>query len=251
MALHKLNLILGIILFLLCFFFINHAFAHSGSLDPYGCHSNQDLYHCHKGIKGGNVNLNQKQQSEAQFKAFIAQQKLKRKARARSYQRFDKDDWGHWSDSDHDCQDTFAEVLIFFSKDPVTYQDPANNCQVSRGLWVDPYSNNTYRSASALVLDPIVGLEHAFLNGAESWNLRQRNEFKNDVINLVPVHPNSRRNKNDKAPQDWLPTFNEYHCTYLRQWLRVKAKYNLTSSNKEKTFIKYRLARCGESTDNP
>jgi hypothetical protein len=43
--------------------------------------------------------------------------------------------------------------------------------------------------------------------------------------------------KGDKDPSEWLPPNEQYHCTYIKNWIEIKNLYGLTFDAKEKIAI--------------
>ncbi|MEJ6706756.1 MAG: HNH endonuclease family protein [Porticoccus sp.] len=82
-------------------------------------------------------------------------------------------------------------------------------------------------------VDHIVALAHAHLFGAASWTMEQKRAFVNDPGNLLVVDDSTNQSKSDKAPHEWMPPRQEYWCTYVAKWVRVKEKYKLSSSPAE------------------
>ncbi len=50
----------------------------------------------------------------------------------------------------------------------------------STGRWVDPYSGKSFDKTSALDIDHIVPLKHAYTYGARNWTKEQCRAFAND-----------------------------------------------------------------------
>jgi len=55
---------------------------------------------------------------------------------------YDRGLYRHWTDANGDCQDTRTEVLIAESIEAVTLS--ADGCEVRRGKWYDPYTDQTF-----------------------------------------------------------------------------------------------------------
>ena len=139
---------------------------------------------------------------------------------------YDRDAFGGWSDEDGDCQNTRHERLIARSLDPIELSD--NGCLAVAGRWYDPYTGNTYSSASELEIDHVVPLFYAWERGASIWEAEKREQFANDSANLLPVGVTVNRSKGAAGPLEWLPPSGEFGCEYLLRFSRVIERYDLT-----------------------
>lgn len=139
--------------------------------------------------------------------------------------------FGGWSDVNHDCRDTRAEVLIKESKTAVVMKK--NGCRVLSGSWDDFYYNESLSLASEIDVDHVVPLKHAYEIGAKNWDIKKRIAFANDPENLVITNLKYNRQKGAKTPDQWLPVQREYACKYLERFIRVKEKYELKIETSE------------------
>lgn len=177
-------------------------------------------------------------------------------------QSYDRSLYKHWIDVDKDCQNTRAELLIKKSLGDVKfkrvsgYYSPKNAnlgrkkvryksgklikkpCNITNGLWRDPYGGKVFSKASKVQIDHIVPLKQAHISGASSWTKERKREFSNDEENLLVVEGRLNQRKGAKAPHEWMPPLDTYHCTYIKKWSYIKKKYQLTSSTKELNFVK-------------
>jgi hypothetical protein len=159
---------------------------------------------------------------------------------------FDRTRWHVWTDVDHDCQDTRAEVLIQESRLPVAFR-PGGQCTVATGLWSSPYTGANLTSAASLDIDHLVPLANAYRSGAWRWNDDQRSRYANDLGDpeqLVAVELGLNRSKGDSGPDEWRPPNPDTWCAYAQAWLRVKARWQLTVTPAERSSLAEMLAHC-------
>ena len=53
---------------------------------------------------------------------------------------------------------------------------------------------------------------------------------------------NQNRSKQSKSPDQWMPSFKPFRCTYLHEWVNVKERWNLTMTEDEKKAIQTMLS---------
>ena len=178
------------------------SYAHGGRTNAEGCHTDKkaDNYHCHN-------------QNDYVLK-------------------YDRKDWGGWVDEDGDCQNIRAEILIRDSLTPVIFKTD-RKCKVVSGTWKDPYTGRIYYMASDIDIDHIVPLSHAHKYGGMYWDKDYKVAFANDPENLLAVEDNANQSKGDKAPHEWMPDNENYHCKYIGRWIYVAEKYKLSVSQIE------------------
>ena len=142
---------------------------------------------------------------------------------------YNRDDWSHWEDFDRDCQSTRHEILQQTSRVPVTFTR-STNCTVATGLWLDPFTGDTYMQASDLDIDHVIPLKYAHDHGGALWSMLVKKLFANDPENLLAVDDGQNQSKSARGPAEWLPPDTDYHCEYARKWQFVAAKYELELS---------------------
>ena len=152
---------------------------------------------------------------------------------------YDRNLFGGEGDTDHDCQNTRAEVLIAESRVPVTFTS-ATSCMVATGEWVDPWSGAVTTSAAALEVDHTVALANAWRSGAWSWTQEQRFAFANDLTHnghLIAIPSAENQSKADDGPDGWRPPLGTAWCAYARVWTSIKARWNLSATPTEWSAI--------------
>lgn len=140
----------------------------------------------------------------------------------------------HWVDADGDRCNTREEVLISESLGQAQV-DPFG-CKVLAGDWISPYDNQRIEDPANLDIDHVVPLKEAWDSGARTWSSSRRQSFANDLSDprsLIAVTASSNRSKGDKDPSNWLPPSREYLCTYLSDWVAIKARWALSMDQSE------------------
>jgi len=156
-------------------------------------------------------------------------------------------DFGIWVNEDGpaNCYNTRAEVLIRDATPTSAVKfDTANPCKIIRGEWADPYSGTDFKLASAVQVDHVVPLKNAYRSGAHAWTKERRCHFGNflrDENHLLSVSGRENMSKGDSGPEDYLPPNSSYVCTYLANWMRIKAVWNLEFSRDESIAIERSL----------
>lgn len=159
---------------------------------------------------------------------------------------YDRSEWKHWIDADHDCQDTRQEVLIRQSSTPVTFKTE-RHCDVASGQWIGPYSGDTVTDPGALDIDHMVPLQNAFNSGGWRWDFDKREQYANDLEDtdhLLAVKLGLNRSKGSKGPEDWMPPDTSYWCTYVEDWKAIKEKWQLTMTTAELAKVDSVEATC-------
>jgi len=151
----------------------------------------------------------------------------------------------HWKDLDGDGCNTREEVLI---RDSVTRAqvDPFG-CIVMAGDWVSPYDGARWSDRGEIDIDHVVALKEAWDSGAWAWTTAQRMAFANDLTDprtLLAVTDSVNQKKSDKDPSNWLPPLTSYHCTYLTNWVSIKARWKLTMDSSEFGRVRKILKSC-------
>ena len=159
---------------------------------------------------------------------------------------YNRDEWlPSWADADGDCQSTRHEVLIAEADGPLAYG--AGNCTVTAGVWNDPYTGSTFTSPSDLDIDHMVPLADAHRSGGWAWSTTKKRAYANDLDHaetLIAVDDGSNSSKSDRSPDQWLPPNGSYHCTYVIEWVSVKATWTLTVTSSERAALTTVLSNC-------
>lgn len=153
--------------------------------------------------------------------------------------KYDRRDWYHWADHDRDCLNTRNEILLERSLIPV--KSKKRGCKIVTGRWNDYYYPEVHVSAKKVDIDHLVPLKNAHLSGGESWSKDKKERFANDSENLVITNLKYNRKKGSKGIDRWLPVNPDYACKYIRDWIKIKRKYDLRIlAAEEKTILQTR-----------
>lgn len=148
---------------------------------------------------------------------------------------YNRKEWKHWIDEDKDCLNTRNEILKDRSLSPA--QLNAKGCSVLSGEWEDYYYNEKLTDPKKIDIDHLIPLKNAHISGGESWSSIEKKNFANDLENLVITYKGYNRKKGSKGIDEWLPLDKTYACKYVRQWIKIKSKYNLQVLDAEKNTI--------------
>ncbi len=150
---------------------------------------------------------------------------------------YNRKDWPHWIDQDHDCQNTRAEILI---RDNIGIIKFKRNkpCNVSWGKWICPYTGKEFTKASDIDIDHVVSLSDAHRSGGANWTRDQKRAFANDPENLLAVWDKVNVQKSDKGPDEWEPPNKSFCKKYVSIYNYIKMKYGLKITPLEVTVIK-------------
>ncbi len=156
----------------------------------------------------------------------------------------------HWADLDGNGCDTREEVL---KRDSISKpQVDPYRCYVVAGDWASPYDGKNLSDRGDVDIDHVVALKEAWDSGAWAWSESQRKAYANDMTDrrtLIAVTDRVNMSKSDKDPSNWMPPLRSYWCTYLGDWISVKARWGLSMDQSEFGRISNLLSSdCGSLT---
>ena len=157
---------------------------------------------------------------------------------------YDRDLFRHWVDADGDGCDTRAEVLKDESSVTTGH---SGTCTITSGSWTSAYDGTSFTSASGMDIDHMVPLKEAWISGAWDWTAAERQSYANDLgyaASLIAVSASSNRSKSDQDPDSWLPPSSSYRCTYVKEWIAVKWRWDLKIDTAEKSALESGLDGC-------
>jgi hypothetical protein len=123
------------------------------------------------------------------------------------------------------------------------------DCSITAGTWLDPYTGKTLTDSSEIDIDHVVPLANAWRSGANSaeWSTADREAYANDPEALLSTDAGANRTKGDKGPEAWKPPNRDYWCEYARRWIWIKSDWNLSVNPAEKSSLRQMLGTCGAS----
>jgi hypothetical protein len=125
----------------------------------------------------------------------------------------------------------------------VTFKPGTRNCKVTSGWRIDPYSGQRITLAQTQI-DHIVPLHRAFDAGAWAWSAARRQQFANDLNNLLAVSAHANQSKQDLGPGEWLPPNTAQQCPYVLRYLSVVVAYQLPITTSDKAAA---VTACGQT----
>lgn len=114
------------------------------------------------------------------------------------------------------------------------------------GFRQSQFTGSVSRPVSALSVANIVTVREAWESGAWAWNASKRKRFINDRADLTVlalVRATSAQYRGNKDPAGWMPSASASTCTYLRNWVAVKANWGLAMDSREFRAVKTALVR--------
>lgn len=138
-----------------------------------------------------------------------------------------------WKDIDGDGCDARQQVL---KRDSLTFPQVDYPCRVIEGDWLSPYDGARWTQPSDVDIDHVVALKEAWDSGAWQWTTARRTAYANDTTDrrtLLAVTDNVNQQKSDKDPSNWLPPRSSYRCTYIANWIAIKARWGLSMDSSE------------------
>lgn len=167
--------------------------------------------------------------------------------------KYNRKDWKHWSaQNGNTCWNTREQALYNQGKDVVLLDknkkettDINKACYIKSGVWVDPYSGETFTKPGDLDVDHTVPLNAAAKMGAQSWSPEQKEIFANDLqYVLVVTSAKQNRAKGAKTPSEWMPEKQEAHCDYAKIYLEIVNKYKMNLTQADKDALAKALKTC-------
>ncbi|HJQ28933.1 MAG TPA: DUF1524 domain-containing protein [Rubrobacter sp.] len=147
-----------------------------------------------------------------------------------------------WKEPDGSCD--VRDAALIRDGEGVEIDD---DCSITAGVWVDPYTGKSLTNSSEVDIDHVVPLANAWRSGASSatWSISDREAYANDPEVLLSADAAANRAKGDKGPEAWKPPNHDYWCEYARRWIWIKSDWHLTANPAEKSSLRQMLGTCG------
>ncbi|WP_454301941.1 HNH endonuclease family protein [Salana multivorans] len=92
-------------------------------------------------------------------------------------------------------------------------------------------------------IDHIVPVSVAWYYGASTWTDEKRNEFYNDMANLVAAGSQTNQAKGNKTLSQWVPP-TDFVCEYTERYVGTHVRWNLAMPQADITKARDILAGC-------
>jgi len=152
-----------------------------------------------------------------------------------------------WADVDGNGCDQRNDVL---HRDLTAIQVRAgtHGCIVTSGTLADPYTGTTVHftkaDAGEVPIDHVVPLAAAWTQGAAAWTAQKREDFANDLDNLLATDREQNSAKGDSTAEEWVPPDPAYGCSYATVVVTVKQEYRLSVTAAESGALRRLLDTC-------
>lgn len=145
-------------------------------------------------------------------------------------------------DADGDRCYTRREVL---KRDAIHLGRVSSSCAIYDSEWRSLYDDRITHDRGTLEIDHLVPIAEAWYSGAWAWSHRQQIAFGNDLgyeWDLQAVTSSLNQDKGAGDPSVWMPPKN--HCTYVKAWIGVKARWGLSVDPAENAKLTSVLNTC-------
>ncbi|MEJ5945905.1 HNH endonuclease family protein [Pseudokineococcus basanitobsidens] len=163
---------------------------------------------------------------------------------------YDRDLFGDgWVDVDGDGCRTREQVLRRDLRE-VQVRPGTGGCVVESGVLLDPYTGVVVdfrrgeRTSEEVQVDHVVALAAAWRTGAAGWDRATREDFANDLVNLLAVDGDANQDKGSQDAAAWLPAREAARCPYAARQVAVKVAYGLWVTEAEHDALADVLAGC-------
>ncbi len=159
---------------------------------------------------------------------------------------YDRTQYDYGVDADGDGFDTRAEMLIKHSINRVSFAQ--NSKRVKIGNWFDPYTGVHFKNANDVDIDHLVPLYEVHISGGHKWSDDQKRAFANDLGPQSPLRITHRwTNRVPKSaddPSHYTPSYVPGRCAYLKDWIMIKRKWDLSMDEAEANAIRKQYRAC-------
>ena len=153
---------------------------------------------------------------------------------------YNRAEWKHWSIVSGAC-DTRETVLKNQGSNVVA--DPST-CRAVSGSWIDPYAGEKFTDSSKLDIDHVIPLNYAAQHGGNQWSSQVKEQFANDMSQLLAASASENRKKSDKGPGKYMPPNKDFVCTYSTIWVQTAIKYGVWIEVADKAALVKGIREC-------
>lgn len=165
--------------------------------------------------------------------------------------KYNRKEWNHWIAYDRDCWSIREEVLYrsaksveLLDKDKNPTKDYSKACYIEKGVWVDPYTEETITDPKNIDIDHHIPLAVVASSGGQVWKTNKKEEYANDFDILIAISAEQNRTKGKKTPSEWMPDNKKSHCLYAKKYIDGLKKYNLYITQEDKNVLEKALETC-------
>ncbi|KAA1053823.1 GmrSD restriction endonuclease domain-containing protein [Azospirillum argentinense] len=152
---------------------------------------------------------------------------------------YDRKAWGDWEPVEG-CLTTRHAVLATRS----LVRPTIRNCKVVAGRWRDAWTGVEITDPKNTDIDHVVAVQEAHDSGGYQWETAVRHRFFNDVENLVVTEREVNKRKGGYGPEAWLPDGEVERCFFVRRWIYIKHKWQLSADKRELQALRDALHAC-------
>jgi hypothetical protein len=146
-------------------------------------------------------------------------------------------DYGKLIDTDRDCQDTRAELLIKETKSPIIFTNEYN-CIVKSGKWEDFYTGKIYTNAKDIQIDHLISTHQHYDSIGKTLTKEQRVRYANDFNNLVIANSTLNKSKGDKDLSEFIQRVpRENRCKYIKKYNEIATRNNIAIDKSDQDII--------------
>lgn len=149
-------------------------------------------------------------------------------------------DYAHWM-TQHGTCDTRDVVLGKYG-----FSNDAKTCtaQQKDGFsYTDPYTNKKVSDPDELTIDYIIPLKYANAHNGAAWDKGRKQQFANDMKNLVATSTKNSTTRASRSPSTWMPD-KTYTCAYATSWIDVASSYGISITSSDKSSLKTAISSC-------
>ena len=130
----------------------------------------------------------------------------------------------------------------YIRKDYAYSQSVEPKIAAQLGKIISPYTGECFDNLRQTQIEHIVALFEAHRSGLCRADMKTREVFGSDLLNLTLASPRVNRKKRAKDAAEWMPDINQ--CWFANRVLQVRLKYRLTIDRREAEALETVLSAC-------